>query len=257
MDNMLYIHSLRDLTQKTADIESTPIVRVIKDKFKLPIAEEKLKEHFSYLFVSDEDKQAIKNALDLIEQTMQEIVKLALTKDSDFELISLQRAYNILKAMPGNLAKDLEFTEEISSWQNQFALEAVDVLNNLSSLKSKEEKISYNKKLNEFFVKILRSNEFRFNCQDIINEVQLEAIKSLSEGMSEGFFLHRTLEEHMNNLKVERVRVRISADKLAAVDNIASNMEQIRRGIETAYKINMNMINWSILLYAYIRWLRN
>ena len=97
MDNMLYIHSLRDLTQKTADIESTPIVRVIKDKFKLPIAEEKLKEHFSYLFVSDEDKQAIKNALDLIEPTTQEIVKLALTKDSDFELISLQRAYNILK----------------------------------------------------------------------------------------------------------------------------------------------------------------
>jgi len=256
MNKLLYINTLKDLTPKTADIESVPIIRAIKERAQFPVSQDNLQEGFSELFISEDDIALINESLELIEPTIQETRALLLTRDVDYELINLERAINILIGIPSHLSRNLSYIKDVFSWQSQFINEAAYILNSIKSLRTYEEGVICNQRLNDFFEKILRNKEFRFNSYDIINEGQLEAIKGLDESMSQGYFLHFTLEEHLRKEKVNVIRLRIPSKKLDPVDNIARNITNIKRGVETAYKINMRMINWAILFYSYIKWVK-
>ena len=60
---MLYIHQLKDLTPKSADIEVVPVIREIKTRTPYPLREENVKDYFELFFVSESEKKTMQRAL--------------------------------------------------------------------------------------------------------------------------------------------------------------------------------------------------
>lgn len=253
---MIYVHSLKDLNQKTADIESIYIIREIKEKNQVPIIEENLRNHISPFFVSNEDITIMKNSLDLIGPTIQKIRDLSKIQDIEYEPINIHRAISMLEEIFIPLLNNIYYFEDIFTWQEQASNEITNILNSIPTSKSNEEKLKINKELSETFEKILRNKEFRFNYNGIINDGLLERIKNLNESMENGFLFHVTLEEHLNKVNFDVIRKRISSHKLEIAENIAQDIIKIKKGVELVYKKNMHIINIALILYAYIKWLK-
>jgi hypothetical protein len=254
---MLYIHQLKDLTPKSADIEGTFIIRELKVKTPLPLTEDKIRNYFTLFFISESEKTVMAEAVELIESTVEDIQALLHSNDADYEPVNLQRAINMLREIPTPLLANLNFAKVISIWQEDLVLEFAPLFNTLPDLKSRsyEERVAVNQKLNEIFERLLRNNVMAFSYKDIIYEAQTSRMNDLVESMNKGFFFHIFLEEELKKLDFETVKRRIPNEKLVAVQRVDDKIERIKKGVDAAYDVNVRMMNWGLVVYAYIKWL--
>ena len=252
---MLYIHQLKDLTQKSADIESVFILRELKTKTPKPLTEENVAEHFSLFYVSDSEKNAMQRAYELIDTTIKDLVQLAKMQDPDFEPVNLQRAVKMLEEIPGPLLHNLNYAKEISAWQQGMSKEFPYLINSIPLLSTQQEKLTCNSKLNHIFEKLLRSQDIAFRYHDIINEAQSSRIANLHESMAKGFLFRTFLEEEIKKHDFSKIRNRLAPGKLEAVERIQARVSDIKKGVDAAYELNMRMIVWALHVYAYIKWM--
>ncbi len=257
MIKILYIHKLSDLQRKSAEVESVYIVRELKQKMKLPLSEAALSTHFSQFFSSESDHTALNDALNLVPITVEKVKSVLQKEDNLYEKVNLQRTEQLLKALPDPLFNNLVFLKNTFDWQNEFIKESSIVLNALPRLRSKDEKINYNNRLNAIFLKILRNPEFGFNFYDIINEKQIFEINGLIESMAKGYFFHITLEEELKKNDFAHIKTRIPQDDLQAVQSIEQDLAVIMKGIRRAYDANMRIVNCALVFYAYVKWMMN
>lgn len=251
---MLYIHTLKDLHPKTAEIEIVPLVREIKQNNSYPLKDEKVSAHLADFFVSAADIDSMALALDVVPETVKELKEL--TSSPNYEIENLERAIAALQEMPPALKKNLEYCREIFQWQEFFLTGITRVLNKIPTLKTREEQVEHNEKISALFEKILRNKEFNFNFWDVVNEAQLSRINNLVESMEQGFVFPVKLEEHLKQLNFNDLKNRIPEEELEKVQRITLNIKEIQKGVQRAYENNMRMINMSLVLYAYIRALK-
>ncbi|MBN2458830.1 hypothetical protein JXB28_00970 [Candidatus Woesearchaeota archaeon] len=252
---MLYIHQLKDLTQKSADIESIFILRELKQKTPLPLTELKIMNYFSLFFVSESEKNSMSRAYSLIDPAVQDLIHLAKMQDPDFEPINLKRAVDMLREIPQPLINNLNYAKEVGAWQEGMSKDFAPLLNSIPHLGSQQERISCNDKLNAIFEKLLRTKDMAFNYRDIINEAQTARITNLNESLSKGFLFRTFLEEEIKKHDFSIIRNRIAPGKLEAVERINARVGEIKKGVEAAYEVNRRMIVWALNIYAYIRWM--
>lgn len=254
---MLYIHQLKDLTPKSAEIESIPVIREIKTRTPVPLKEANVREYFELFFISESEKRHMTLALELIPKAVDEIDELLKANDHDFEAINLQRAIAMLKEIPPFLLNNLNYAKEISAWQENFVAGFAPLFNELPKIKSQsqQEREAVNAKLNNIFEKLLRNDEFSFNYKDVISEGQLSRARDLYEIMEKGFFFHVLLEEEIKKQSFDLIKSRLSPEKLRKVDAIRMEVGHIKKGVESAYDMNMRMLQWALTVYGYVKWL--
>jgi hypothetical protein len=254
---MLYIHQLKDLTPKSADIESTFIIRELKTKTPLPLSEAKIRDYFTLFFISESEKQAMAEAVELIDPTVQEVQALLHSKDPVYEPINLQRAINMLREIPPPLLNNLNYVKIISIWQEDLVQEFAPLFNSLPNLKNEsyETRVAINQKLNEIFERLLRNNVIAFNYKDIVYEAQTNRMADLTGSMENGFFFHIALEDELKKVDFDFIKRRIPTDRLNAVQHIRDKVARIKKGVDAAYDINVRMMNWALVIYSYIKWL--
>lgn len=249
------MNKLSSLSLRTAEIESIYIIRDLAHKASLPLSEQYLDQEFSLFFVSDTDKEIMRSSEALIDATIQDIIKLGDIKGNIYELINLQRTINTLKESHRPLIQNLKFAGDLQIWQQGCLSEIAHILNSIPDLKAQEDRIHFNQKLNEVFQTILRNNEFSFNSKDIINEMHVEHMNALKESLSRGFLFHVTLEEELKKEDFSEIKGRISAEAIQAVESLARKIEDIKRGVDRAYDLNLRMVNWALQLYCYVKML--
>jgi hypothetical protein len=254
---MLYIHQLKDLTPRSADIEVVPVIREIKTRTPLPLREENVRQYFELFFISESEKRAMSKALEIIPAAIDEIQALLNTKDHDYEPVNLQRAMTMLNEIPPFLLNNLNYAKEIFDWQGELVTGFAPLFNQLTTLKNKsqDEKIEVNNQLNNIFEKLLRSSEFSFNYRDVVSEGQTSRMKDLNESMEKGFFFSVLLEEEIKKQGFDLIKSRISGEKLRKVDLTRMKISDIKRGVDAAYDMNMRMLQWALVVYGYIKWL--
>jgi hypothetical protein len=254
---MLYIHQLKDLTPKSADIEVVPVIREIKTRTPYPLRGENVKDYLELFYVSESEKKYMGKALEQIPSAIADIQALENLKDPDYELVNLQRATAMLKEIPPFLLTNLNYARDIGDWQQGFVEGFASLFNIIPNLKNKgqEEKVAVNNKLNSIFEKILRSDNLSFNYRDVVSEGQKSRMADLSESMAKGFFFKVLLEEEIKKQSFELIRSRIPGEKLRKIDFIRMKIDDIKKGVDTAYDLNFRMINWALVVYGYIKWL--
>jgi len=249
------MNKLSSLSLRTAEIESIYIIRDLAHRASLPLSEPFLDQEFSPFFVSDTDKELMKSSEALIDSTIQDIIKLGDIKGNIYELINLQRTINTLKESHRPLIQNLKFAGDLQIWQQACLSEISHILNSIPDLKAQEDRIHFNQRLNEVFQTILRNSEFAFNSKDIINEMHIEHMAALKESLAKGFLFHVTLEEELKKEDFSEIRSRIPSEAIQAVENLTKNIEEIKRGVDRAYDLNLRMVNWALLLYCYVKML--
>ncbi|MBI5390012.1 hypothetical protein HZB02_00810 [Candidatus Woesearchaeota archaeon] len=248
---MVYIHRLQDLTQKSADIESVPIVRELRARLKMPLIEDAMLKEFVRFFVEEHELESLQEALDTIPLAIEATKALLEKNDPLYERVNLQRALQMFNEMPSPLQANLALGRDIVNWQGTFATEATEILNAIPHLKTHDEKKAYNDRLNNLFLKLLRNTEMHFRYNDLIHEGQTNTMLSFSESMAKGFYFHVTLEMELKKIDYRR---NTPYDKLPAVDAVTEQVKRIKRGVDYAYAINLRMIDWALHLYAYFKW---
>jgi hypothetical protein len=253
---MVYIHTLRDLTVKTAEIDSIELIRELKRTTVLPFSEENLGASLSQFFISGRDKELMKSALSLIQPVIDEVQELAKKNDPEYEAINLVRAVDMLTDLKSPLAGTIEFSESVEASKGAMFRDIVYSFNTLPKARAKDERMLVNSKLNEVFGKILRNSDFKFNEQGVVGEGELKKARALNESMSNGYFFHVTLEEEIKKKNFAAIKERIPADKLRQYEEIAKKIGDIKNGVERAHEHNMKMVNLALLLYSHVKMLR-
>ena len=249
----LYIHQLKDLTPKAAEIESTFIIREIRRQTPPPLTYESIFEYFSLFFVSESEKAAMAKSLDLVEPAVQAIIQLGVSRDPAFEPINLKRAVDMLKEIPEPLLLNLNYAKTISLWQEEFTQEFAPLINSLPELRTNEERVHANNRLNEIFLRLLRNDSLSFNFRDIIYEAHKNRVHDLHGSMGNGFLFKISLEEELKKLDFATRSRRIPTAKLNASDDIKAMIHEIKKGVDTAYDVNVRMMNWALVVYSYIK----
>jgi len=247
------IHRLHELTLKNADIESLYIVRELRKTAKFPLNEASFREAFVPFFVSDTDKYMMNESLRLIPETMEAIKNTPI--DHNLEPVNLQRAISMLNELPPHILANIAFAEQIAAWQDDYAKQAVTVLNALR-MAPLEQKKRYNDQLSSMFEKLLRNTSFMYNASDIVNEAQKQRMDDLLDSIKEGFFFRISMEDHVRKVSVQMLRQKIAMDKLRLIDDIQGKIDTIKRGVDRAYDMNMRIAQWTVQFYSYVKWLR-
>lgn len=255
---MLYIHKLSDFNDKSADIESITIVRDLKGKIGFPVTQTYLERCFSDYFITENDIMLMENSLALIGPTRNMVEGFAASNNPFYEPVNLQRVLQIINSIPGDLSNSVAYAKEMFAYQRQIVFDLVPILNAIPSLRAQEDKISVNKTLNMYFDKILRHREpasdFDFRYLDIIHESHLSGLTGLEESMKKGFLFHITLEEELKKLDFFEIKSRIPPELLKNAEDLEKNIFAIRKGVEKAYLINMQMLNYAVMMYSCIKW---
>ena len=249
---MLYIHSLKDLAPKTADIESVPIIREIKRRIKRSFSEDDFKG-FNEFFPTNDDINPIINSSKVIEPAIEKIKELIGRNNSTYEAINLYRTVSMLEEVNQPLLDNIKYLEEIKSFRIEMKKELTSVFNSITSIRTIDERTELNNRINAIFQKILRNNEFAFYANDIINEGKLARIKDLDESLANGFFFHVTVKEHLDKLSFDEIKKRLKNDELDPVESITSDISEIKKGVQATYDLNMKLVNLIVLLYSYIK----
>ena len=252
---MLYIHTLKDLAPKTADIESVPIIREIKSKIKMPFSEEEFRKKFIEFFPENSDIEEMKKSSKLVEPTIEEIKKLIEEDNPTYEAINLYRTVSMLEEIGQPLIDNISYCEDMKSFRDELIREATEVLNGISSIKNQEEGIKLNDRVNKLFRRMLRNSDFTFNANDMINEGKLARITDLHHSLGEGFLFHITVKEHLDKTDFNIIKNRIKMDELRPAEDIAKDIFEIKKGVQTAYDLNMKMVNLSVIIYSYLKML--
>lgn len=254
---MLYIHTLKDLSPKSLEIESTPLVREIKQNNKYPLSESGLKDHLLSFFVSATDLELMSKSLELIPRTVEEIDSLP-PDEEIYEQISLKRARSVLQELPEALQKNIQYAQLIFEAQELLISQITFLLNKVPELRTTEEKVDYDQQMSIIFEMILRNGrDFRFNFIDIVHEGPLAQITNLVEGLSQNFFFHVQLEEYLKKQDFGAISQRISPAEIEKVNCISQQIVEIQKGVQRAHDLNMRMTNLAVVLYSYIKWLRS
>lgn len=254
---MLYIHQLNHLTPKNAELESVYLVRELKQQSRYPLEEHTVRASLEKFRIEPQELEIVKEVLLRIEPTAEKITHLLVQRDPAHEPVNLQRATKSVKELQEPLQRNLVYFQEIVPWQQVFGMSITSLLNALPKLRTAEEKVVYNQKLKEIFSYLLRNKEFFFNFSDIIGEGQLDSIRRLVESMGNGFFFRVSLEEELKKLEFKAIKMRLSAEQLAATEDIQSDLVLIREGIEKAYELNMRQVKLAVNLFAYVKWMMN
>jgi hypothetical protein len=250
---MIYIHELKELNFKSADIESTPMIRAIKEKRKMPLSEEDLFDDFSGLMVRQADIAKMERAIELIPSTMQEILDFSKISQNA-EQINLKRAHTGLEEIYEHLTINLNYAKQMFTWQFASIPHMTILINKIPSFRSAEDKRQFNKEITPVFETILRNEKFVLLFFDMIHEAQIERIKGIVQAMEEGNFFHFGIQEHLNRMTFAEMRNRLPAEEITMVDSIAAKIPQIKEGVYAAYEMNMKMIEYALHFYSYIKW---
>lgn len=250
---MLYIHELRQLTPKSAEMESVYLLRELLTRTAFPLQVEKIQNEFSEFHVSLTEQKVVEQGLQVIEPTIDKINMLIVGQNKIHELINLQRTKQILTELIAPLRNNLAFINKVSSEQEGFPQELTMILNRIPSLKSIEEKKKYNQQLKNVFSRILRSNDFVFNYRDVIYEAQINHITGLSEGMAKGFLFHVSLEEELKKISYGTIKQRLPPENVEEIELLGAEIETIKKAVDVCYTVNMRMIQWSLLMYTYVK----
>src|SRR3989338_3920141 len=221
---MLYIHQLKHLTPKSAEVESVYLVRELKQKTPFPFDSDKVQEYFSEFTLSPTDIEMIDQATVLVPKTINMIKLVATQQNSIHEPINLQRAITLLNEMPPALHTNRAYVEATMLWQEGFVNEFVSLFNTLPKLRTPEEKRESNIRLNSIFQRVLRNDQFAFRFHDIINEAHVEHISGLHESLNKGFLFHRTLEEELKKLDFASLKLRLPPESVQEADLIQENV---------------------------------
>ncbi|MCX6707061.1 MAG: hypothetical protein NT001_02880 [Candidatus Woesearchaeota archaeon] len=251
---MIYIHELKELNVKSADIESVPIIRAIKEKHKLPLSEESLMMDFSGFMVRQSDIAAMESAAQIIPSVMEEIMQFSKIS-SNAEQINLKRAHTGMQEIIDHLNVNINYAKDIHSWQCYSIGQMTSLINMAPSLKTREAKQAFNKELSPLFEKILRNEKFVMLFFDMIHEAQIERIKGIVQAMEEGTFFHFGIQEHLNRMTFSEMRNRLPKEELDLFDSISAKVYKIKEGVDAAYNLNHRMIGFAVQFYSYIKWL--
>lgn len=238
-----------------AEVESVPLIRDIKRETRFPITEQQIRERFSGFFVQAADIGVMQASLQQVQPAINEIQKLLERKDGDFEDVNLLRALKLVSENPSALYHNIHFAQQISEWQDGFVKEITEIFNRMPELKTQEEKIEFNERLNKVFEKILRNKEFCFKFEDLVHEMQVEHLNDLRTILPQGYLFKITVEEDLNKVDFNVIKKRIPRSKLDISERILGQIVDVKNGVEVAYKINMRMIEWAVMLYAYVKFL--
>jgi hypothetical protein len=246
---MLYIHELKDLNRKSADIEVTQLVRDIKKVQKQPLTAQALHNHLSQFYISKTDVDVMSRALDIIPDTVKMITALS-KSGGPYAVQNLKRAVSTIQEMPVALSNNITYGQRILDWQQSMAAELASLFNQIPKLTTDAQKKAHDRQLTDIFQMILRNPEFVFNYKDIINEAHTLRMKSLQESIDKGFFFQVKLEEHLKGEQTKEV----PPGHKQAMDTILKNLSLIRESIDRAYEHNLRMVSLAVMLYAYVKW---
>ena len=195
--------------------------------------------------------------MELIEPTVEQI-KALLHKESPLhETINLQRTVQLLNTIPSALENNLSYLQQVQVWQSTSPAEMAVLLNKIPKLRTTEEKVRANQQVKDLFQFLLRNHEFIFHAQDMIHEGPVAQVNGLTESMEKGFFFHVSLEEEYKKVDFSAIKRRIPAQELERVEEVERSIKQIKKGLDAAYNANMRMVNLSVMLYSYVKWLSN
>lgn len=251
---MLYIHNLSDLNIKSAEIESVPFVRGIRQGVNFPLTRQNIEEHFAESLASENDVGLIERSIEPLELALAKLNELLSRNDPLYEPVNLSRAIQILKPLAMHLVNNLKYARDVLALQHEFVARAALLLNSIPSLHTSEEKSRINAELSAYFEHILRNKGFSFAYQDIVYEAQIIVAHDLVECFRKGYVFHVTLEEEIKKATFADIKSRIPVDRLREVKDIKRNISIVKEGIEQAYSLNMRMISWAIVLLSFIKW---
>ncbi|MBI2572420.1 hypothetical protein HYV86_01040 [Candidatus Woesearchaeota archaeon] len=254
---MLYTHKLGDLGRRTVENESIDIVRDIKQKFRFPFNEQAMSDYFARFRVQDAELAVIEKGIPLCEPTAQMVEGVLALNDETFEPINLQRTVVSMRSVPTPLVANLAFSWELAQGHDEFVKEFTAVLNSLPRLRTQEEKMAANAKVNSLFAKLLRNSDFSFRSNDIIHEGQVTMLQGLLESIQRGYFFHYTLEEELKKIDFSELKRRIPAEHMARHNAITNNILQIQESVDKAYTLNFRMIELATYMYAFIKAVNN
>lgn len=255
---MYSITSLEQLGPKTLEIESVSLLREIRQKRTYPLTEESVANAFGPYFVKPETVSMMMDTNTEISQLHERLHALFLLGDPVFEQINLQRVAHILSEIPSNMKANLEYANQVNNSTAQFVTDAVSLLNSIPHLRTMDEKRAGNEKAKVMFGMLLRTPDCAsFRSSDIIHDGHLQHIRDLHRSLGQGYLFHVTLEEELRHVTFEKIRYRLSSERLAQAAEVAKSVERILHGVEAAYALNMGMIEWATVLYSYIKWLRS
>ncbi|MEK6809779.1 MAG: hypothetical protein AABY40_03830 [Nanoarchaeota archaeon] len=254
---MLYIHQLTHLSAKMADLESVYLVRDLREKVKLPLKEEVMEEAFCEFFVSSSELQVIEETAALVEPTIESIKSLAQLGSELYEAVSLQRATQALAPITAALESNLSYLQQVQVWQATSSSALAELLNQIPKLRTQEEKLRVNEEVKGLFQFLLRNQGFVFHAPDMVHEGPVAQVNGLLESMQKGFFFHVSLEEEYNKVDFNTIKRRLPTEELQRVEAIEQNILKIKKGVDAAYNANMRMVNLSVILYSYVKWLSN
>ncbi len=252
------LYNLKDLNQKSADVECIQLIRDLKRNSSLPLTEEKVKNAISPFFIFPEEIKVMEASYILIEPLIKDTSSLLNTKNANdiYEKISIARACTSLKEIPLALLNNIEDAKQKLVFQQTVAAEATNLFIGITKARSDAEKQDINAKLNKLFGAILRTEEnFVFNSYDIVHEAQIVRMKDLVEEMNSGFIFHVKLGEYIKKQDINEIKKRAPQEDQKKIDEIIQKMIALEKGVDMAYAVNMKMMNLAIMLYAYVKWL--
>jgi len=254
---MLYIHQLNHLSSKMADLESVYMVRDLREKVKFPLKEEIMEEAFCEFFVSSSELQLIEETAVLVTPTIEMVKSLAQVGSDLYEAVSLQRTIQALQPVTAALESNLAYLQQVQVWQATSSSALTALLNQIPKLQSHEDKLRVNNEIKGLFQFLLRNQGFVFHAPDMVHEGPVAQVNGLLESMQKGSFFHVSLEEEYNKVDFNTIKRRVPAEELQRVEAIEQNILKIKRGVDAAYNANMRMVNLSVILYSYVKWLSN
>jgi hypothetical protein len=253
---MIYIHLLKDLNLKNAEIESVPILREIKTKTPFPLKVEEVKGYLGELFAQPNQIVAIEQAQIIVEQLIAQLTTLQRRTDGLYEEQNIKRALSLVYEAQQPLEQNKQYLQDMISYKDHFFYEMTQILNSLRFLVTAQQKNEANARINELFCKILRNTEFSFRGFDIINDTHTKSVGALVESVKNGFLFRERIEEHVQKLSFEQIKARIPVHELQVNDAIVIQATQLKTIVDQTYQCSMNMIFLAVYLYTYIKWLK-
>jgi hypothetical protein len=249
---MLYLHSPKDLNQKTADIESVQLMRDIKTKVKFPVTKEMLDFVAAPFFISDKEWAQMNDSLDAIQPLIMEIQSIA--PQPFHEPVNMKRAANMLSAIEPNLGNNIAYAIGMREDKEAMLMELAEIFNGLRMSKDQAMLVDYNTRLGRIFETILLSTEFDYNTAAIINEGQINSIKTLHESMNQGYFFHKTLEEEMKKVDFSAIKYHFPQEAMKQADIMTDKIFSIKKGVDAAYNHNMRMMEFAVILFGCVKY---
>ena len=251
---MLYIHELRHLTSKMAELESVALVRELKQKMSFPLAAQKVSDYCAEFFMSPTDEQQVREASAVLQEIIPPVQELLQEQNPIYEQINLERTSRILQEIQLPLQENGGYIREMLEWQQPALESSIALFNRIPRLRSPEEKSAANQQLKNTFTKLLRNEEFFFRHNDIVNESHVSRMNDLLEGMEKGFLIKVSMEDELKRLSFAVLKQRLPQEEQARLDLLKEKVSQLKRGVDRAYQANLRMVKYGTVLYAYVKW---